>query len=88
MCRLKSSVYWDKRPMQSVEIQPTLPHAFTMVSCLASSLGLKVEPTCSSEMSVHFSKDYTTLYILEDRTLQNHRYENLKSYMYVHYRLF
>jgi hypothetical protein len=38
-----------------------------------------MEATCSSETSVDFQR--TALhYILEDRTLQNHLCENLKSY--------
>jgi hypothetical protein len=37
------------------------------------------EATCSSETSVNFQRT-TRRYILEDRTLHNHRCENLKSY--------
>jgi hypothetical protein len=49
------------------------------VSCLAYTLTLKMEVTCSSEASVGFQR--TTLrYIPEESTLHNHRYENLISH--------
>jgi hypothetical protein len=52
---------------------------FTLVSCLAYSLTLKMEAMCSSEMSVDLQ--WTTRhYIPEDRTLHNHCCENLKPY--------
>jgi hypothetical protein len=44
-----------------------------LVSCLAN-----IEATCSSESSVD-SHRTTRRYIPEDRTLHNHRYENLNS---------
>jgi hypothetical protein len=50
-----------------------------MVSCLTSSLNLKMKATCFSENSVGFQRT-TPRYIPEDRTLHNHRCENLKSY--------
>jgi hypothetical protein len=50
-----------------------LPPAFTLVSCLAYSLNLKME-TCSSEMSVDFQQ-HTGRYFPEHRTLHNHRCE-------------
>jgi hypothetical protein len=46
------------------------PPAFTLVSCLACSLTLKTEVTCSSKTSVDF-KWTTWLYIPEDRTLHS-----------------
>jgi hypothetical protein len=42
------------------------------VSCLAYSLTLNVEATCSSETSVDFQQA-TWCYIPQDRTLHNHR---------------
>jgi hypothetical protein len=41
---------------------------------------LKVETTISSEMSVDFQQT-TQSYIPEDRTLNNDRYENIKSHI-------
>jgi hypothetical protein len=49
-----------------------VPPAFMLVSRLAYSLTLSMEVTCSSETSIDFIPD--------DRTLQNRRCENLKSY--------
>jgi hypothetical protein len=60
---------------------PTLP-AYTLVSCSASSSTLMMEATRSSESSVHF-KQNTWRYIPEDRTLYNHRCENLISYAFL-----
>jgi hypothetical protein len=50
---------------------------FTLVSCLAYSSILKMETIFSSETSVHFQRT-TRRYVPEDRTLHNHRCENLK----------
>jgi hypothetical protein len=47
--------------------------------CLVSSLTLKMGTICFSETSVDFHRT-TWPYIPEDRTLRNHRCENLKSY--------
>jgi hypothetical protein len=44
----------------------------------ASGSTLKMEATCSSEMSVDFQRNILR-YIPEDRTLHNHSSENLKS---------
>jgi hypothetical protein len=49
-----------------------------LVSCLVYTSTLKMEATCSSETSVDFQQN-TQCYILEDRTLHNHRCETLKS---------
>jgi hypothetical protein len=57
-----------------------LATCFTLVSCSAYYSTLKMEVACSSEMSVEFQLT-TRRYIPEDRTLHNHRCENLKSYM-------
>jgi hypothetical protein len=46
-----------------------LPPAFMLISCLAYSSTLKMEVTCSSEMSVEFQQT-TGRYIPEDRNLQ------------------
>jgi hypothetical protein len=43
---------------------------------------LKIEVTCSSEMSVDFQRT-TRRYVPEDRTLLKDRYKNLKSYKFV-----
>jgi hypothetical protein len=51
-----------------------------VLSCFAYSLTLKVEATCSSKTSVDFQRT-TWHYIPQDRTLHNHHYENLKSYI-------
>jgi hypothetical protein len=50
------------------------PHAFTLVSCLANSSTLKMEPACSSEMSLDFQRTVGHC-ISED-----HRCENPKSH--------
>jgi hypothetical protein len=54
-----------------------------LVSSLKSSSTLKTEETCSSEMSVDFQRN-TYRYIPEDINLDNHGYENLKSYNNLH----
>jgi hypothetical protein len=46
-----------------------LPPALTLVLCLVYSSILKVEPTCSSEMSFDFQRT-TWRYIPEDKNLQ------------------
>jgi hypothetical protein len=51
-----------------------------MKSCLAYSSTLKTEAKWSSEMSVVFQRTTRRYMMLEDRTLHNHRFENLKSY--------
>jgi hypothetical protein len=56
-----------------------VPPAFTLVSCAANSLTLKMGAICSSEMSVDFQRT-TRRYIPKDSALHNHRCENLKSY--------
>jgi hypothetical protein len=53
--------------------------AFTLVSCSTYSSILNMEAICSSETSVDFQWT-TRRYIPEDRTLHNHRFENLKLY--------
>jgi hypothetical protein len=57
-----------------------LPPAFMLVSCVAYSSALKMEATCSSETSVNFHRTARS-YIPEDRILNNHCCENLKSYL-------
>jgi hypothetical protein len=57
---------------------------FVLVFCLAYSLTLK-EIRRSSETSDGFQRT-TRRYIPEDRTLHNHRCENLKSYIKFHVR--
>jgi hypothetical protein len=53
--------------------------AYVMLdSCSAYSWTLKIEATCSSETFVDFQQT-TRRYIPEDKTLHNHRCENLNS---------
>jgi hypothetical protein len=56
----------------------------TLVSCLAYSSTLKMEAKCSSEVSVDFRRT-TRRYTPEDGTLDNHRFESLKSCVLVCY---
>jgi hypothetical protein len=67
--------------MQSVQIEMTVTTVtaacFMLVSCLASSSALRMEGTCSSEMSVDFQRT-ARRNILEDSILHKHRRENLK----------
>jgi hypothetical protein len=74
-CRL----HHQGRRISQTRNQLCLPPAFTLVSCLAYTLTLKMEATCSLETSVDFQRT-TWCYIPEDSTLHNHRCENLKSY--------
>jgi hypothetical protein len=57
-----------------------LATCFALVSWLTYFSTLRMEATCSSETSVDFQRT-TRRYIPEDRTLHNHLYENLKSYL-------
>jgi hypothetical protein len=82
----KEFIFWDITPCSPMKVGRSfgrclkmLAARFTMDSCLAYSSTLKMEATCSSEMSVAFQRT-TRRYIPEDRTLHNHRCENLKSY--------
>jgi hypothetical protein len=50
-----------------------------LISCLAYSSTMKMEATCLSETSLDFQRT-TRSYIPEDRTLHNHRCDNLTSY--------
>jgi hypothetical protein len=64
----KSSVFVDITPCSQLKVslrfgrkfhlhfQHFLPHAFTLVPCLAYSLNLKMEATCSSETSIDFQR--------------------------------
>jgi hypothetical protein len=51
------------------EFEALLATCFTMVSCLAYSLTLKMEAICSFVMSVDFQRT-TRRHVSEDRTLQ------------------
>jgi hypothetical protein len=53
---------------------------FMLVSCLAYFSTLNMEASCSSETSVDFQLTKRR-YIPENRTLHNHRCDNLKSYI-------
>jgi hypothetical protein len=50
-----------------------------LVSCLAYSSILKMEATCSPEMSVDFQR-ITWRYIPDDKILHNHLCQNQKTY--------
>jgi hypothetical protein len=56
----------------------------SQISCLAYSSILKMEVTCSSEISVDFQRT-TWRCIPEDRTFHKHR-DNLKSYKIIYIR--
>jgi hypothetical protein len=59
---------------------PCLPPAFMLISCLAYSSTPQMEVICASKTLGGFQRT-TPRYIPEDRTLHNHRCENLKSYL-------
>jgi hypothetical protein len=71
----------------SIESQPmfhswaVLSTCIMLVSCIACSLTLKMEDTCSSEMLAD-SHQTTWCFSPEGRLLHNHFYENLKSYKF------
>jgi hypothetical protein len=50
--------------------------SFALASCLPSSPTLKMEATCSSNVSVDFQRT-TRRYISKERTFHNHRWEPL-----------
>jgi hypothetical protein len=61
-------------------VEAMLATTFTLISCLAYFfLFLKMEAICFFESSVDIQRT-TQRYIAEDRTLHNHRCENLKYY--------
>jgi hypothetical protein len=66
-------------PSSGSNNKPSLPPAFTLVSCWAYSSTLNMEAICSSETSVDVQWT-TRRYIPEDGTLHNHRCENPKFY--------
>jgi hypothetical protein len=66
-------------PMNKPRKKPAWNKILMLVSCLAYTSSLKIEATHSSKTSVDFWRNKWS-YISEDRTLYNHRYENLKSY--------
>jgi hypothetical protein len=73
-----SSVFWDIMSCKSFARS-----CFMLVCCLAYSLTLKIEATCSTKTSVDFQRA-TLHYNLLDRTLHNHCCESLKSYILSH----
>jgi hypothetical protein len=79
---MKSFIFWDIATCNLLEVNRYLEGAsiFTLVSSSAYSSTLKMEAIYSSEMSVDFQ--WTTWRrVPGDRTLRNHRCDNLKSYM-------
>jgi hypothetical protein len=79
---IKSSVFWDIRPCSPLKVnrrsRGTCHFHLHVKFLLGFSSTLRMEATCSSETSVD-SQRTTWRYIPEDRTLHNHRCENLKS---------
>jgi hypothetical protein len=59
--------------------KPSKKPAWKQVASRAYFSTLKMEATCSSETSVNFQW-ITGRYMPQDRTLHNHRCENLKPY--------
>jgi hypothetical protein len=68
----------SQRGNQNVVNVALLATCFTLLSCLSYSSTLKMEALCSSETSIEFQRT-TWRYIREERTLYNHRCENLNS---------
>jgi hypothetical protein len=69
-----------QKPRNKQAVNKTLFSAcLILISCLAYSSTLKVEK-CYSGTSIDFQQT-TWHYILEDRTLHNHCYENINSCM-------
>jgi hypothetical protein len=66
---MKSYILWDITPCSLLKVNRRLPPAFTLFSCLAYFLSLKMEGTCYSETSVDFQRTKMG-YIPEDITLQ------------------
>jgi hypothetical protein len=62
------------------DLQGLLATCWMLVSCLSYSSTLKMEATCSPGTSVDFQRA-SRRHIPEDRTLHNHRCQNLKSYI-------
>jgi hypothetical protein len=79
-CETKSPIFWYITPFSLLNANRLLATCFMLISCLAYSSALRIEATGSSETSADFQQS-TRRYILEDRTLHNHRCENLKSYI-------
>jgi hypothetical protein len=91
---LEGSMFWNVTPCRPLKVnwrfgeicrfhlqgRPLISTCFTLIYCLAYNLTLKMNAKYSSEMSVEFQQT-TWRYIPEDRTLHNHRCENLKSYI-------
>jgi hypothetical protein len=72
--------YWQSRQYYRLrKVVPLLAACLMLVSFVVYSLILKVEDICSSETSVVFERT-TLCSIPEDRTLHNHRCENLKPF--------
>jgi hypothetical protein len=59
-----------KAVLKEILFEAPLATLFTLVSCLAYSLTLKMEATFSPETSLDFQRT-TRRYIREDRTLEN-----------------
>jgi hypothetical protein len=96
---LRISIFWDVTPCSPLKVnwrfgeiypfhlqgRPLIGTCFTLISCLAYSLTLKLGANYSSEMSVDFQWA-TRRYSPGDGTLHNHLCENLKSYKTRFYR--
>jgi hypothetical protein len=77
---------FEERVTSTLKIEGYAKRATSMnditsyVSCSAYSAKLKMEAICSSETSVGFQRTIQRK-IPEERTLHNHRFEDVKSYM-------
>jgi hypothetical protein len=71
--------YYFIRPMNKTRKHMACHLLSRWFSCLACSSALNIEATCSSETSVDFQRT-TCCYVPKNRTVYNHRCENLKFY--------
>jgi hypothetical protein len=74
-----SHLHFQGRRIRQARNQSEAGRKQILVSFLAYYSTLKMEVTCSSETLIDFQRT-TRPYIPEERTLHNHRCEELKSY--------
>jgi hypothetical protein len=92
-CKIKSPSFWNITPCSPLKVNRRFGETYSLhlqvrrisrarnqrdIRWQAYSSTLKMEAICYSEMSVDFQRT-TRRYIPEDRTIYNHRCENLKS---------
>jgi hypothetical protein len=75
---VKYCLDFQDRIIGQAKNQRELDTLFTLISCLSYFSTLKMEATFYPESWVRF-QETTCRYILQDRTLHNHRSDNLKS---------